>query len=170
MYIRAADIGTHYNNPSFGYGGYCLPKDTCALYSQSCAKGYEPLILKNVIDVNNNRAADIAKIIIRGLDKDAAIGILGLSFKPDSDDVRDTAAARIIRELTGLGYNTIYAYDPEAMSEFKKRYPDIMINFLDSARAVYDKCDVAAIVTAWEEFRKVPSYGNKKIIDCRYML
>ena len=161
---------TSYVYPGCGYGGYCLPKDTCALYSQSCAKGYEPLILKNVIDVNNNRAADIAKIIIRGLDKDAAIGILGLSFKPDSDDVRDTAAARIIRELTGLGYNTIYAYDPEAMSEFKKRYPDIMINFLDSARAVYDKCDVAAIVTAWEEFRKVPSYGNKKIIDCRYML
>lgn len=161
---------TSYVYPGCGYGGYCLPKDTCALYSQSCAKGYEPLILKNVIDVNNNRAADIAKIIIRGLDKDAAIGILGLSFKPDSDDVRDTAAARIIRELTGLGYNTIYAYDPEAMSEFKKRYPDIMINFLDSARAVYDKCDVAAIVTAWEEFREVPSYGNKKIIDCRYML
>ena len=163
-------IGSKFLYPGCGYGGYCLPKDTCALYSQSCAKGYEPLILKNVIDVNNNRAADIAKIIIRGLDKDAAIGILGLSFKPDSDDVRDTAAARIIRELTEFGYNTIYAYDPEAMSEFKKRYPDIMINFLDSARAVYDKCDVAAIVTAWEEFRKVPSYGNKKIIDCRYML
>lgn len=161
---------TSYVYPGCGYGGYCLPKDTCALYSQAKQKGFEPNILKNVIDTNNSRANTIVDNISKGLDTDKAIGILGLSFKPESDDVRDTPSAKIIKGLIDKGYKNIYAYDPIAVDEFKSKYPELNLMYCSSARDVYDSTDVLVIATAWEEFKKVPSFGDKKIIDCRYML
>ena len=161
---------TTYLYPGCGYGGYCLPKDTNAFYAQSCAKGFEPQILKNVIATNDNRPAIIAKRIVKNLDKNEGIGILGLSFKPLSDDVRDTPAAHIIKEILAAGYKNIFAYDPVANKNFSKSYSALPIKILESARTVYNASKVIAIVTAWDEFKKVPTYGDKKIIDCRYML
>ena len=161
---------TSYVYPGCGYGGYCLPKDTCALYSQSEAKGFCPQILKNVINTNEKISRAIAEKIAKGLDNSAKIGILGLSFKPNSDDVRDTPAAKIIKELNALGYKNIYAYDPIANAEFKRRYPEINIEYKESAKAVSDSTDVIAIVTAWDEFKIFKDVKDKKIIDCRYML
>lgn len=160
---------TSYVYPGCGYGGYCLPKDTSALLAQSVAKGYEPQILKNVIAVNDERAAMMAKYIAGKVDKDGTIGILGLSFKPESDDVRDTAAYRIIKELNKLGIFNIVAYDPVAIEEFKRKYKDVDITYMDSAKAVYDAADGIAIVTAWNEFKQVATMGEKPIFDCRYM-
>ena len=161
---------TTYFYPGCGYGGYCLPKDTNAFFAQSKVKGFEPPILKNVISTNNRRPTIIAKKIVGNLDKDAEIGILGLAFKPMSDDVRDTSAYHIIKEIFAAGYKNIFAYDPVANKNFVKHYPELPIKILNSAREVYDKSKVVAIVTAWNEFRKVTSWGNKQIVDCRYML
>ena len=161
---------TSYVYPGCGYGGYCLPKDTNAFFAQSKSKGFEPQILKNVIATNNNRPAIIAKKIVQDLDKNSAVGILGLSFKPYSDDVRDTPAFHIIKEILASGYKNIFAYDPVASKNFVESYPELPIKILNSAREVYDAVEVAAIVTAWEEFKQVPNFGDKKIVDCRYML
>ena len=161
---------TTYLYPGCGYGGYCLPKDTNAFLAQIKAKGFESPILKNVIATNDKRPAIIAKKIVGNLDKKSGIGILGLSFKPLSDDVRDTPAFRIIQEILKAGYKNIFAYDPVANSNFVKNYSELPIKILDSAREVYELSKVVAIVTAWDEFRKVPTFGNKKIVDCRYML
>ncbi|WP_026888261.1 UDP-glucose dehydrogenase family protein [Clostridium beijerinckii] len=161
---------TSYVYPGCGYGGYCLPKDTSALYSQAKAKGFEPQILKNVISTNDNISKAIVKKITSGLNRDQAIGILGLSFKPESDDVRDTPAAKIIKAMIEAGYKNIYTYDPIAIKEFKEKYPSIIVNYCDSAKEVYDNSEVIAVVTAWEEFKKIKEFGDKKIIDCRYML
>ena len=159
---------TSYVYPGCGYGGYCLPKDTNALLAQSKVKGFEPPILKNVIATNDNRARTVALRMIKNLDKDAVIGILGLSFKPGSDDVRDAPSARIIRELNALGYKNIIGYDPKANDEFVRMYPDIKISIGESARDVYDKSDIIAVATAWGEFYDVPDYGKKTLFDLRY--
>lgn len=160
---------TSYVYPGCGYGGYCLPKDTCALLAQAQEKGYEPQILKNVIRVNDQRPAAMAQKIVSGLEKDAVVGILGLSFKPESDDVRDTPAAKLIRALQNMGYRNIVAYDPVAEKEFQKHYSDLALTYKQNAKEVYDMADIIAVATAWEEFREVPAMGDKKIIDCRYM-
>lgn len=161
---------TSYVYPGCGYGGYCLPKDTSALYSEANKKGVNPKLLKNVIEINNNRPRLIASKIIKEITKEQSIGILGLSFKPESDDVRDTPAAKIINEIIEAGYINIYAYDPVAIDEFKNRYPEINIKYFDRCKDIYEKTDVVAILTAWDEFRNLKDLNNKKIIDCRYML
>lgn len=187
-----------YVYPGCGYGGYCLPKDTSAFYAQAAEKGFDAQILKQVIRTNTDRPARIAEKIAaclrdtvqaenkktdagtgREAGKDGGtdmagyagtIGILGLSFKPGSDDVRDTPALKVIQALKKLGCTDIIGYDPVAMEEFARRYPDAEIRFADSLQEIYEKSDVLAIVTAWEEFREAPGLGNKEIIDCRYML
>ncbi|MDR0777960.1 MAG: UDP-glucose/GDP-mannose dehydrogenase family protein [Methanomassiliicoccaceae archaeon] len=161
---------TSYVYPGCGYGGYCLPKDTNAMLAQSKNRGFEPQILKEVIATNENRPRMMANMISNGLDKNNRIGILGLSFKPGSDDVRDTPALKIIKELQKKGYEKISAYDPVANKEFSLRYPEIKITIRDNMKELYDESDVMVIVTAWNEFRMIREYGNKRVIDCRYML
>ena len=161
---------TSYVYPGCGYGGYCLPKDTCALLAQSKNKGFEPHILREVISTNDNRPGMMAEMISKGTDRESRIGILGLSFKPGSDDVRDTPALRIIKELQKRGHGNISAYDPMANREFAARYPDVKIAIKDTMRELCDASDVIVIATAWDEFRAVREYGGKRIIDCRYML
>ena len=163
----------NYVYPGCGYGGYCLPKDTNALLAQSREKGYEPAILKQVITINDSMAQTIANKIVDALPENGinnTIGILGLSFKPGSDDVRDTPAARIIRQLREKGDYKIVAYDPVAREEFARVYPDIKIEMCETKEEVYHQAAVIAIVTAWEEFREIRTATEAKIIDCRYML
>jgi UDPglucose 6-dehydrogenase len=160
---------TSYVYPGCGYGGYCLPKDTAALLAQSQAKGYEPQILKHVIQMNTDRPDAIAAKITKDRDPSAVIGILGLSFKPESDDVRDTPAYKVIRALLDKGFTHILAYDPVAVAEFRQHYPDVDVTYADSMEAVYQAADVIAVVTAWDEFRQVPKLGDKPVVDCRYM-
>ena len=150
-----------------------MHKDTNALLAQAREKGYEPTILKEVISVNDHVAEKIAERIVRAIPsdaKDSKIGILGLSFKPGSDDVRDTPAARIIRQLNQIGYHNILAYDPVAEEEFARVYSDIKVNMCATKEDVYDKADVLAIVTAWDDFRDVKDKTSVQVVDCRYML
>ncbi len=166
---NGADMAS-YAYPGCGYGGYCLPKDTNALCAQSRVKGFDPPILRDVISTNDNRPSYMAKRIAGDLECCKTIGILGLSFKPGSDDVRDTPASKIIKELNKMGYSNIIAYDPVAMDEFKNHYPDYCVNTIDSAELVCEKADVIAVVTAWDEFKNVVKKIDKRVEDCRYCL
>lgn len=159
-----------YAYPGCGYGGYCLPKDTNAIYSLVKAKGFDAGILGNVIQTNEHMPHFMAKRIEKNIQKDSNIGILGLSFKPGSDDVRDTPAAKVIRELLSDGYRKIAAYDPIAVEEFRKHYSDIAIEYCADMKSVIEHADELVILTAWEEFRKLPELTDKPVIDCRYML
>jgi UDPglucose 6-dehydrogenase len=160
-----------YVYPGAGYGGYCLPKDTNALFSLVQNQGYEAKILKNVIAVNEQMPKVICSRILKTAKVDQAIGILGLSFKPNSDDVRDTAAAKIINCLLEEGCSRLYAYDPVAIEEFKKHYPHLnSITYVDDYEQMLEKVDVLVIVTAWDVFKTIRSKTDKPIIDSRFML
>ena len=165
---RLKDSGiASYIYPGCGYGGYCLPKDTNAIYALSKSKGFTPEILENTIKTNNNMHVFITDKITRNISKEDSIGILGLSFKPGSDDVRDTPAAKVIGELIKRGYENITAYDPLAIEEFRNYYDypityDTMKNVLES--------DVVVILTAWDEFKSLADTNLNSILDFRYIL
>lgn len=161
---------TSYVYPGCGYGGYCLPKDTCALYSIAKTKGFDAKILNNVIKLNERMPEIICNRIQTVTKNQGTIGILGLSFKPFSDDVRDTPAAKIIQQLICSGHSDIYVYDPVARNEFKKCYPDLDIVYCSSLDEIVKLSNVLVIVTAWDEFKRVPEICSKTIVDCRYML
>lgn len=168
---RWADDGmSGYVYPGCGYGGYCLPKDTKALCSLAASIGYQPQILKSVIEMNDAMPGTIADKIICGRDPDIRIGILGLSFKPGSADVRDTPAAKIIKQLFIKGYKNISAYDPCATEEFKKQY-DLDIEYCSEISTICGKSDILAIITAWPQFKDIIHLvPEDRIIDCRYIL
>ena len=157
-----------YVYPGCGYGGYCLPKDTNALYATATNKGVSPGILRHVIDTNENMPATIARRISQKIEKEQKIGILGLSFTPGSNDVRDSASAKIIRELLDLGYPHIIGYDPVAVSEFRDYY-DLNIQYTTQLEQICEVADVLIILTAWPEFYKVKETARKLVLDYRYM-
>lgn len=160
-----------YVYPGCGYGGYCLPKDTNALYAVARTAGFDAQILKNVIGTNDHMPEFMADRIIRaaGSDKQKAIGILGLSFKPGSDDVRDTPSAKIIAQLMARGYRNITAYDPVATEEFKRHY-DYDIKYVRTYDELVRGAQLLVITTAWPEFKDVKQRTQQPIVDCRYML
>jgi UDPglucose 6-dehydrogenase len=151
-----------YVYPGCGYGGYCLPKDTNALYAVTKTAGFDAKILKNVIATNDNMPEFIAERIKKavGDDKNIKIGVLGLSFKPCSDDVRDTPSAKIIARLIELGYKNIYGYDPVANEEFKKHY-NLDVKYYNSYDEIVNDADALVIATAWEEFKDVRTKDNQ---------
>ncbi len=159
-----------YVYPGCGYGGYCLPKDTSALLAQSEEKGYTPRILKDVIDINNNRPEKLAGKVSERYSKEKVIGVLGLSFKPGSDDVRYSPAAKVIRELNKVGFKSILAFDPVANEVFRKTYTDIDITYKNSLDEIYNESDALVILTAWDDFQNINELGDKEIFDFRYMI
>lgn len=161
-----------YAYPGCGYGGYCLPKDTNALARAAKNHGFETRILNNVIAVNETMPQAVAKRIAKKSSNTAAcIGILGLSFKPGSDDARDASPAKIIRELNAMGYRNIIAYDPAVLADdYQRHYPDLFYQQLSSLNEVINQADVVALTTAWPEFLEIYTLTNKPIVDCRFAL
>lgn len=159
----------NYVYPGCGYGGYCLPKDTNAFYALAKGKGAKPEILGNVIRTNDDMPEIIAQRISRKVDKNQKIGILGLSFKPESDDVRDCASAKIIKQLQEMGYQRMVAYDPVANEVFQKCYNIAQMEYANSLDEILDEADVFVILTAWKEFKGISQKTDKLVLDYRYM-
>ena len=161
-----------YFYPGCGYGGYCLPKDTNAFYAAVKQAGFDAQILKNVIRTNEQMPQIAARRIIKaaGEDRNVCIGILGLSFNVGSNDVRDTPAARIVRELNQQAFNRIIGYDPVAVEEFRKHYSGLNMSFAGTYEEILQKADILALTTAWPEFQAIREKTDKTVVDCRYML
>ena len=108
-------ISPHFFRSGIGFGGSCFPKDIHALISFAESKGVEPRILKAVIGTNDDQPQKLIALLKKHLDiRGKTIGILGLSFKPDTDDIRESRAIPIVQTLLQEGAQII-AYDPMAM-------------------------------------------------------
>ena len=155
-------------NPKFfragiGFGGSCFPKDVHALIAHAKSQGINPRILNSVIATNEDQPKKMITLLKKHLrPKDHTIGILGLAFKPDTDDIRESRAAIVIRLLLNAGAK-VKVYDPRAMDNFRKIFPDLF--YTSSAPEVLDS-DAVLIVTEWKEFEAL-DYRGKLVIDGR---
>jgi len=159
-----------YVYPGCGYGGYCLPKDTAALNSIAREHGVDTQVLSGNLKINDNIKDFIVDKISSNLERNETIGILGLSFKPDSDDVRFSPSKDIIEKLLDKGYKNIIAYDPLANEEFKNSYPELNIQYVDKMDTVLDKAENIVILTGWKEFKEnKENISKKNVFDYRYI-
>jgi UDPglucose 6-dehydrogenase len=149
-------IGYHFIYPGVGYGGSCFPKDVRALGRSAAAAGYETELLNSVEAVNNRQKQRLFKRILshyNGSLTDKTIALWGLSFKPRTDDMRD-APSRVLMEALWQAGAHVRAYDPEAMNETRRLYPDTNgLTLCKSALEAVTGADALAIVTEWQEFR-----------------
>lgn len=162
-------IGSSFLAPGAGYGGSCFPKDVKALISISKDLNYEFSLLKDVEEINKQASEDIVKKAVRFLRdvKDKNISILGLSFKPDTDDMREAPSLAVISMLKEKGAN-ICAYDPISMKNAQKLIKSI--NFSKDAYSCVDGADLVIIMTEWEEFKKLDLKKMKSYMNGNYLI
>jgi UDPglucose 6-dehydrogenase len=147
-------IGKKFIYPGIGYGGSCFPKDVKALIKTADQNGYSLRVLKAVEDVNDDQKSvlfdKLNKYFNNNL-KDKTIALWGLSFKPQTDDMREAPALTIIQKLLDAGAK-VNAYDPVAINEAKRRIGDVVSYSKDQYEALID-ADALLMVTEWPEFR-----------------
>ncbi len=153
-------IGKHFLQPGPGYGGSCFPKDCKALIKTADNHGYDFYLLKAVMQVNEDQKRLVGEWMEEWLGdlRQKQIGILGLAFKPETDDIRESAALTVIDYLKEKGAK-IRAYDPIAMDNTKLLLGN-EIEFGNSAYDVAEGSDAVILLTHWDEFK---SLDYKKI-------
>jgi UDPglucose 6-dehydrogenase len=163
-------IGAKFLHPGPGFGGSCFPKDTRALY-QTSVEAEAPLrIVDTVIDINEKRKMDMAARVIDacgGSVEGKEIAILGLTFKPNTDDMRESPSLDILPALVKAGA-TIRAYDPEGMDEARKLLDNV--EFCESSYATIDGADALVIITEWNEFRALDLKRVKSLMKSPVMV
>jgi UDPglucose 6-dehydrogenase len=150
-----ARIGRHFLDAGLGWGGSCFPKDVLALAFMAEEAGLDPRILNTVMEVNYERrktAVDHTKAMIGGSLKDKTIGLLGLAFKPNTDDMRDAPAIDIAQELNSAGA-IVRGYDPVAMDVARGILP--AVEMFHDPYSMAEGCDALMVITEWNEFKQL---------------
>ena len=147
-------IGPHFLNAGLGFGGSCFPKDVRALEHMALIHGAHPQLLRAVLDINQHMRRQAVVKLRNALDglTDRKIGLLGLAFKPNTDDLREAPSLDIARQIIREG-GFVQAYDPVAMPEACKLVPDLHL-VEDPYEAAVD-VDALVLVTEWNEFRQL---------------
>jgi len=146
-------IGAAFLQAGLGYGGSSFPKDTDSLVHTAATLGYRFDILRAVVGVNSERATHFVSMIERALAPlhKRRIAILGLAFKPNTDDMREAKSAEVIKRLIDLGA-TVCAYDPVAMANARKMLPTV-VEYAESPYTAAASADGVALITEWNEFK-----------------
>lgn len=161
-------IGYSFIFPGCGYGGSCFPKDVKALVKTAEEFGYQAKLLQSVEDVNNAQKHVLVEKIMERFGADLSgktIAVWGLAFKPDTDDMRESAAITVITDLTEAGAD-IRAYDPKAMEEARKCYlkDNDKIVYCRNKYEALEGADALVLVTEWKEFRSPDFYEIGKLL------
>lgn len=169
-------VGKHLINPEMvsylrvgcGFGGSCFPKDVKALISFSEGKGYEPQMLESTMSINETQPVRLVNRLVKTIGDldDKKIAVLGLAFKPDTDDVRESPALIIIRELLRKKAK-VFAVDPIAVNNAAMMLPmdaDELVLLTDYKIALQN-ADAAILVTSWPEFAGIPSYDFVSLMN-----
>jgi UDPglucose 6-dehydrogenase len=169
-------IGNKFLNAGIGWGGSCFPKDVSALVHTADDYGYEAQLLKATISVNERQRLIAMEKLQQALKilKGKTVGLLGLTFKPDTDDMRDAPALNLIEQLSRLGAK-VKAYDP-IISQSGMRHGLSNVQVETDAERLADGCDALVLVTEWEQFKSLDLakmaqlMNNPVIIDGRNFL
>ena len=147
-------IGGKFMHQGPGYGGSCFPKDTLALVKTAELFESDVPLVSGVVSYNSERKQEMAQLVIDAMQGDVAgkkIAILGLAFKPETDDIRESPSIELITELTKKGA-LVTAYDPAAIEEAKQHLP-ASVTYAETTAACLKGADCAVLVTEWNEFR-----------------
>ncbi|MCI3927152.1 UDP-glucose/GDP-mannose dehydrogenase family protein [Paenibacillus sp. TRM 82003] len=149
-------IGESFLNAGIGYGGSCFPKDTHALIQIAGNVQYDFKLLRSVVEVNQMQRFNIIHKLVQSLGslEGKQVGIWGLAFKPNTDDVREAPSLEIIPQLIAHGA-TVRVYDPIAMEKFREVYNHGNMVWCTTAEEVAVGADALCLLTEWEEFRQV---------------
>ncbi|MCV9949359.1 UDP-glucose dehydrogenase family protein [Paenibacillus sp. BT-177] len=149
-------IGSSFLQAGIGYGGSCFPKDTNALIQIAGNVDYEFKLLKSVVEVNTDQRFMIVSKLRESLGQlnGVSIGIWGLAFKPNTDDIREAPALEIVETLIQAGA-IVKLYDPIAMDKFKERVDHPNIIWCSSPQQAAERNDAVCLLTDWEEFKEV---------------
>ena len=147
-------IGPSFLDAGLGWGGSCFPKDVKALNFMAATRGAHPQLLQAVMDINVNQRVRAVNKLDQALDglKGKTIGVLGLSFKPNTDDIRDAPALDIIRMLLDAGA-TVQGFDPQAMQASKEVIPNLIL--CDGPYEVAESADALLLATEWNAFKSL---------------
>lgn len=161
-------IGPKFLHPGPGYGGSCLPKDTTALLKMAEEHGVKLGIVEAAVEANERQRVLMIEKIKNNFGKDLkgiTLAVLGLSFKPNTDDIRDAPSLSIIKGLISSGAK-IKAYDPVSMQEVKKIFPDV--KYCKDPYDAIDGSDAVIIITEWNQFRNLDLQRIKKLLKEPY--
>jgi UDPglucose 6-dehydrogenase len=164
-------IGNKFLQAGLGWGGSCFGKDTAALVSTGKEYGLPMVITQAAKDVNSRQRMRMVEILANELKilKGRKIGILGLAFKPFTDDLRDAPALDVAMKLIDRGAKVV-GFDPIAMDRAKKEWAGTELQFASSAEAVFEEADAVVLVTEWPEFLDLDFENLKKTMKNPFLL
>ncbi|MBA2666443.1 MAG: UDP-glucose/GDP-mannose dehydrogenase family protein, partial [Trueperaceae bacterium] len=170
-------IGPRFLQAGMGWGGSCFGKDTAAVLTAARRYDYDMPIVRSAIDVNTRQRLRVVERlqeqlkVLRGM----RIGILGLAFKGNTDDVRDAPAIALTEHLTQRGA-VVKAHDPIAMPNARKFFPDLALEYSETEADLVRGCDAVVIVTDWDQYRRLdwaalaPTMRGTLVMDARNLL
>ncbi|MEP6961933.1 MAG: UDP-glucose/GDP-mannose dehydrogenase family protein, partial [Acidobacteriota bacterium] len=166
-----ARIGTRFLQAGIGWGGSCFGKDTAALVATAAEYGLDMQIVRAARDVNARQRERVVEKLLGELKilKGRTIGLLGLAFKPDTDDLREAPALDVARKLIERGAR-VKAHDPVAMEVFKRNYSDMGVILCETADEVAKDADAVVLITEWAQYRDLDWDKLAKTMDTPILL
>ncbi len=165
-------IGRAFLNAGLGFGGSCFPKDVSALLNFGRSLGHDMRLLEATLEVNKKQPYKLVDLALKryGSLEGKEVVVLGLAFKPNTDDVRESRALELIKALLEKGVAKVHAYDPKAIDNAKVVLEDERIIYHDSLESALESADIVFIATEWQDFANESLYEGKEVFDGRKVI